>query len=76
MIFKYLVLPGYVASHRDNDRHFITAERLMKLYKVDPMDCLVAYEYDGTGKYYGIDVSNLIKLRPQHSGNYKLPDKK
>jgi hypothetical protein len=53
-------------SKNDNDRHYITAAKLMQLYKVDPRECIIYREN------VGLDVSKLIPLRPRYNGNYEL----
>jgi len=39
---RYLVVPGWVRSRVDGDRHWIGAERLMRLYGVDPAECVIS----------------------------------
>lgn len=68
---KYLVVPGYVTSKNDGDRHFIGAGDLMRLYGVNPQECRVVTE---EGSTFGSE-KDLIVLRPSYSGNYSLPVK-
>jgi len=37
---KYLLLPGMVRSNYDGDLHFINERDLIKLYMVDPEECV------------------------------------
>lgn len=68
---KYLVVPGYIHSKNDGDRHFIGASQLMRLYGVKPQQCSVVTEDGSTyGRY-----KDMIVLRPRYDGNYTLPDK-
>ena len=39
---KYVVCPGYVVSQNDNDRHFVSADQLMRLHKLNPKECIIA----------------------------------
>jgi hypothetical protein len=67
---KYLVIPGYVTSQYDGDRHWVSALRLMHLYGVDPRLCVVQYrEFPGR-----IHDTSLICLEPRHDGDYRLPN--
>jgi hypothetical protein len=43
---KYAIWPGWVGSKNDKDKHYISAGQLMKLYRVDPRECVVLTEYD------------------------------
>jgi hypothetical protein len=38
---KYLVRPGHVTSFEDGDRHWISAPALIRLYNVDPHECVI-----------------------------------
>ena len=64
---KYLIIPGEVQSQYDGDIHYISAERLIRLYEVDPADCIID-TFNST-----IDTTGLIRLRPRHNGDYTLP---
>lgn len=73
---KYLVCPGYVVSKYDSDIHYINAEQLMKLYRVDPKECEI-YEpvEDRPHSQYEADRRrhrDMIKLEPRYDGNYNL----
>jgi len=58
---KYRVLPGYIKSKNDGDRHYISAGRLMLLYGVSSAECVIGYNG-------GVD--GLIVLKPLYNGNY------
>lgn len=70
-VLKYLVFGGYVISINDGDKHWVTPEQVIKLYKVNPKECrMIKQEKDLFGfnkKYY-----NLIELRPRDDGNYDI----
>ncbi len=62
---KYILHPGKVQSRNDGDIHFICAEKLAELYKVDFRDCIVFNEH----KTYD---SKMIHLYPKYNGKYYL----
>ena len=63
---KYIVHPGYVISKEDGDEHFIRAEELMRLYKVDKSEC---YIYKGL--VYDM-LEGYIHLYPDPTGKYEI----
>lgn len=69
---NFIVVPGPVNSKFDGDRHYISATRLMDLYRVKREECVViensrnAYLY---GRYEG-----CLILEPRYHGDYDLPD--
>lgn len=71
---KYIVYPDWVTSQHDGDRHFIGLHQLIRLYRVNPSECI-----DGaSSRVCGInseDFKRLIELKPRHDGNYALPTK-
>lgn len=60
-VLKYHVVPGWVTSKYDGDRHFISAHELIRLYEVDPREC-TRDPIKGLG---------LIRLTPRYHGDYK-----
>jgi hypothetical protein len=38
---KFVIHPGYVTSMQDWEEHWISAGQLMRLYMVDPNECIV-----------------------------------
>jgi hypothetical protein len=76
---KYLVIPDYIISKNDGQRHYISCNKLVQLYGVDEGEC-VFVESSSTGKmtdsieYNKKRYGNLIELKPKHSGNYILGD--
>lgn len=64
---KYLVIPGYVTSKTDRNIHYITFHRLVKLYRVDPKECVDSRNRQHS--YTGLKV-----LMPRYDGNYTLPE--
>lgn len=75
--FKYLVLPGYVSSQNDGDRHFIGAAQLIRLYGVHPSECrILSWDdeaYETKIKQIEKENPNVIRLRPRYRGDYTLP---
>jgi hypothetical protein len=61
---KYLICPGWITSINDGDRHFITADELIRLYGVDRAQCQIAK--DGV-KY----PKEMIRLAPNMDGKYR-----
>lgn len=68
MTAKYLVCPGYVTSRNDGETHYVGAGPLMKLYGVDPRECVIE---DGRP---GRQFEGLVRLIPRFDGNYKIPE--
>lgn len=63
---KYHLLPGWVLSPSDHERHWINAETLVQLYRVDPREC---YLMPGINA----PCPELIPLRPRSDGHYFVP---
>jgi hypothetical protein len=71
-----VVYPGYVRSVYDGQQHYIGARTLMRLYGVNPAECVV-WDRERPETFLGRDVSGLIPLYPQrYWRNYKLPEEK
>ena len=66
---KYLVKAGWMTSKTDGDRHFISAKKLMDLYRVNPRECVIFSD-----KFKYLDDVDLIVLTPRYDGNYNLGD--
>jgi len=69
---KYLICPGVVRSISDNDMHYVSAPKLMRLYGVNREDCIIV---DNPDTARGIEWSKYIVLRPNTAGDYSLPIK-
>lgn len=69
-MIKFVVIPGRMMSRSDEDIHYIDAPTLMRLYKVDPNECIVKHN-DERDRYHNFD--GLIALRPRYDGDYRLP---
>lgn len=66
---KYLVVPGYIESKNDSNRHYINANKLMRLYNVNPNDCLI-YKKESRG----IDFKDYHVLGVDYQGKYQIPN--
>jgi hypothetical protein len=69
---KWLVVPDFVTSKTDGQRHFINGQKLMELYGVDPEECIVVAHPTLTNGY---DLEKLLILSPRYDGNYTLPER-
>jgi len=72
MTKKYVVFPGTVKSITDGQIHRVTAVNLMRLYRVNPAECVVYNGYLQHGVCYYRD---LIALYPRDDGNYNIQNK-
>jgi hypothetical protein len=63
---KYIVFPGFVLSKNDKAKHYITANQLIKLYKVDINDCYILNDRSKIKSLHGI----FMALRPKYDGDY------
>lgn len=76
---KYLVAGGYVISQSDGDRHYVSARRLMDLYRVRPGDCKSIETDQGRYRTPFTEIEKwakeegLVILQPRYDGDYSLP---
>lgn len=68
---KYAVVPAYVHSKNDMDRHYIAFLDLCMLYGVNPAECIDCSRVLGGAEP---ERFNLPILRPRYDGNYSLPN--
>lgn len=61
---KYLVIPGRVRSKKDGEVHYVGPWALMRLYGVNPRECVIMRPGLGEG---------LVRLAPRADGVYRLP---
>lgn len=78
-MIKYALFPGHVTSKTDGDVHFVGAQDLARLYGVNMRECVVlpfpktaAEEVRWQEMYKFVVQFELIKLRPQYDGDYRL----
>lgn len=70
---KYAVVPAYVHSRNDGDKHYIGFIDLCALYGVNPAECI------DCSRALGGDTPEIFRLpvlRPRFDGNYTLPKSK
>lgn len=71
---KYLLIGGEVISKNDGDRHYVSAYKLLRLYRLgeEICDCIEAAEESLYRRSH--PNNSLIVLRPRFDGRYGLPD--
>lgn len=62
---KYCLHPGYVISKNDGEKHYITYQQLVGLYKLDPKECVEWFDYIFDS------YEDFKHLGPRHDGNYE-----
>jgi len=72
---KYLVISGFIHSINDKDEHYISARRLVDLYRVRLEDCILIYDVKSPDFFHYRNCKDLIWLMPQSSGDYTMPKK-
>ena len=74
IVKRFAVYPGYVSSRNDWDRHYISAQQLMDLYRVRPAECIVIRDdlppTRRTSGWRDEDLDRLLALRPQTGLDY------
>ena len=71
---KYLVIGDYVISRTDADIHFISAEKLVELYKVLIEECVLVASARNIEKCH-IDLARtgeVLILKPRFDENYTI----
>jgi len=73
---KYLVFPGKVISRHDGDSHFITADKLIRLFGVKREECIIINSLDEAGRIMNTEpgFQKMIHLSPRWDGDYTLPN--
>lgn len=69
---KYIIVPDTVRSKSDGDIHYIGAGQLIRLYGVNPTECVVADHWNKVSWLKRIYGQNMIVLRPRYHGDYDL----
>jgi len=69
---KNIIRGGYVKSKSDGDIHYITAWKLLKLYKLNPRECLLIDNWDDErDKLRGhCSIETMKWYHPRLDGNY------
>lgn len=69
-MIKYIIYPGYVESN-DGDTHYISYNTLIRLYDVNPEECI---QYDRLTARECLEFRDCKRLYPSRNGNYNLKD--
>ena len=69
---KYALHPDFVISTYDDERHYITFQQLVRLYGVNPKDC-VEWDRSRPATFRGRKYGDYIHLYTRHDGDYKIP---
>ena len=68
-----IVYGGYVKSKSDGDIHYISAYKLLKLYKLKPTECILIDEWeDVEEKLRSYFIGGMKWYRPRQDGNYEV----
>lgn len=46
-MIRYVIHPGYVFSKNDGQCHYINGRQLIRLYGLNPAECVIASEQKG-----------------------------
>ena len=68
---KYALHPGYVRSKSDGDIHYINSSSLIRLYEVDPKECIIWNSIADIT----LNADAYYHLYPDYDGRYIIPDK-
>jgi len=78
-MIRYVVIPGYITSQHDKQRHYIGPMTLIQLYGVNPRECLIYNPAPyWTASQWQTEIERrkgLIQLKPRSDDNYTLPTK-
>lgn len=67
---KYVVHPGWVTSAHDGDRHYIEFYQLVRLYGVNPIECIDASSAHAMLGWSDEVWATFKHLNPRYDGNY------
>jgi hypothetical protein len=67
---RYVIRPGWVTSQRDGDRHWISAGKLLTLYRVPP-NARVLIVDERAPEGYRPEPDDYV-CEPRFDGNYPL----
>lgn len=67
---NYVIHSEWVRSKNDGQEHFISFSPLVRLYGLDPKDC-VEWNYDNPRTWLGRKELDYIHLYPKYNGNYR-----
>lgn len=68
---RFVAIGGYVTEGRHRLRYYVGPRDLCQLYRINPEEAVLI---DARAPVpIAIETHNLIELRPQWSGDYRLP---
>lgn len=67
----FVILPGYVTSRHDGQRHYIQACELIRLYQVYGEDVVVHESSHGPHFQLSKERVPMVYLPPQYDGEYE-----
>lgn len=67
---KYVLHGAHIHSKNDSDRHYISAAKLVELYKLDREECILIDLEDNQNKFRGLE--DKIHLYPDYNGDYTI----
>jgi hypothetical protein len=62
-----VVVPGYVTSKSDGDRHWVTGAELIRLYRLNPRTTYIWLDESTTA---GVPPEQIHWFYPRYDGNY------
>lgn len=68
---KYLLIGGYIRSRSDSNIHYVSARKLLELYRLDKTECELI-DIPDPYRLKGLDLSEYITLHPREDGDYRL----
>lgn len=69
-MIKYVVIGDKVISKYDGQEHYVNAKDLIRLYGIDPKECITHESMSGVPLTRSI--AGLTVLRPRYDGKYKI----
>ena len=66
---RYIIRPGWMVSQHDGQSHYITPQELVRLYEVDPRECVIVRPDHKIPREY----MSLHILAPRYDGKYRKP---
>ena len=69
---KFIVVGDFITSKNDGDRHFVSAEKLVRLYGLNPQECILKDQRHYPYGFKGLESDGIIVLYPRYDGNYEV----
>ena len=68
---KYILVPDWVISRTDGDKHFISSDKLARLYGVPLRECMIATDFERQKNILSKSHPDAEWLFPDFYGKYK-----